>query len=378
MTEKTYETIIIGAGIAGLACAKTLREKNKDFIVISNDIGGRILTSEDKTANYGAFFVCSDYNYVLNHVILKNRIRLRDFCFHEKEKTYVLFQPKLIKYLFQFLKVLKLLYKFRKRFRKLRKKCLNISQKKAIEQDPFLLDLYNQNAEDFVKKQKIQKGVEVYLSKALNSTTFSKINEMNAFSFLEFLLPLITPIYRFKFEKDEMIGKFKDKIIIDQVNNIKYEKNNYKVITKNKKFNCKNIVLATEIPWSKRYAGVSKTNKPVETNMLHVKGIPKSILSKKKYHLFSPDSEVQAVADLNDGTHLFYYKKTQPKLERFFKKPQLIAHKYWNPAGTINGHELIECNRGNNMYLIGDYNIAGLEEAYITGLFAANQIIKKS
>jgi len=30
------------------------------------------------------------------------------------------------------------------------------------------------------------------------------------------------------------------------------------------------------------------------------------------------------------------------------------------------------------MFLIGDYNIAGLEESYITGLFAANQIIKNS
>ena len=28
------------------------------------------------------------------------------------------------------------------------------------------------------------------------------------------------------------------------------------------------------------------------------------------------------------------------------------------------------------MYVIGDYNIAGLEESFITGLYAANQIIK--
>jgi hypothetical protein len=28
------------------------------------------------------------------------------------------------------------------------------------------------------------------------------------------------------------------------------------------------------------------------------------------------------------------------------------------------------------MFLIGDYNIAGLEESYITGLYCANQIAK--
>ena len=309
MTNKTYETIIIGAGISGLACAKTLQEKNKEFLIISEDIGGRILTSEDGTANYGAFFVCSDYYHVLKHVTIKSRIRLRDFCFHEQDKTYVLFQPKLIRYLFQFLKVIKILYKFRKRFRKLRKTCEKLSQKKAIEQDPFLHDLYTQNATDFVKKHKIETGTAVYLSKALYSTTFSQVHEMNAFSFLEFLLPLITPIYRFKFEKEKMIEPFKDKIIIDHVDDIKYDNDKYKIFTKKSVFSCKNIVLATQINWSKKFAGVSKTNKPVDTNMLHVKGVPKKIVSRKKYQLFSPPGNVQAIADLFDGTYLFYYKK---------------------------------------------------------------------
>jgi len=377
MTIKTHETIIIGAGISGLACARSLQEKNKEFLIISEDIGGRILTSDDGTANYGAFFVCSDYYHVLKYVTLKSRIRLRDFCFHEQDKTYVLFQLKLIRYLFQFLKVIKILYKFRKRLRKLRKICEKQSQKKAIEQDPFLHDLYTQNASDFIKKHRIETGTNVYLSKALYSTTFSQVHEMNAFSFLEFLLPLITHIYRFKFEKEKMIGSFKDKIIIDHVDDIKYDNEKYKIFTKKSVFSSKNIVLATQINWSKKFAGVSKTNKPVDTNMLHVKGVPKKIVYKKKYQLFTPPGNVQAIADLNDGAYLFYYKNKRPSLEPFFEKPQVIAHKHWDPVGTINGHELIECNRGNNMYLIGDYNLAGLEEAYITGIFAANQIIKK-
>jgi len=82
MSDKIYDTIIIGAGISGLACAKKLSKNGEDFLVLSKDIGGRILTSEDESANYGAFFVCSDYNNVLKYVTLKSRIRLRDFCFH--------------------------------------------------------------------------------------------------------------------------------------------------------------------------------------------------------------------------------------------------------------------------------------------------------
>ncbi|MCK4416339.1 MAG: hypothetical protein KAU84_04225, partial [Thermoplasmatales archaeon] len=135
------------------------------------------------------------------------------------------------------------------------------------------------------------------------------------------------------------------------------------------------VVLATQIDWSKKFAGVKKTNKPVNTNMLHVRGIPKSIVARKEYQLFAPPSSVQVIADLKDGTYLFYYGQEHPPLEKFFKDPHIITHKYWNPAGTINGHILIESNRDNNMYLIGDFNVCGLEESYITGIYAANQII---
>lgn len=376
MINKNFDTIIIGAGISGLACAKRLQDYGKDFLIISENIGGRILTSYDRTANYGAFFVCSDYHYVNQYVTLGSEIKLRDFCFHDNESKYVLFEPKLLSYLFQFLKVIKILYKFRKAFRTFRKTSGNISQKKAIENDPFLYELYMKNAIDFVNNNSIESGTDTYLSKALYSTTFSSIHEMNAFSFLQFLLPLITPIYTFTFEKEKMIESFNNKIFLDRVTNIEYKNKRYLIKLKKDKFSAKKIVLATDINWSKNYAGIKKTNKPVSTHMYHIRGTPKQIISKKKYHLFSPNNNVQAVADLNDGSYLFYYKEKKPSLDKYFSKHKIIESQYWNPAGTINGHELIETNRGNNMYLIGDYNVAGLEESYITGLYCANQILK--
>ncbi len=376
MASKSYETIIVGAGISGLACAKRLQEFGKDFLIISEDIGGRILTSKDGSANYGAFFVCSDYHHLLKYVKIHSQIRLRDFCFHEGNDTYVLFEPRLLFYSFQFLKTLKILYKFRKHFRKFRKSSENISQKEAIENDPFLYKLYMQNAFDFIKEKRIQRGTDRYLSKGLYSTTFSKIDEMNAFSFLQFILPLITPIYTFTFEKEKMISSFKNKVLKGKVTDIKFVNDNYKVKCGNEVFQSKRIVLATQINFSYKYANIKKSNKPVSTNMLHIKGKPKKIISKNSYQVFSHPSNVQAIADLKDGTYLFYYRYKKPVLEKYFLNPKIIAHHFWNPAGTINGNTLIESNRGKNMFIIGDYNVAGLEESYITGLFCANQIIK--
>lgn len=376
MIDKNFDTIIIGAGISGLACAKRLQDFGKDFLIISENIGGRILISKDGTANYGAFFVCSDYNYVNQYVTLDSKIKLGDFCFHEKDSKYALFETKFLLYTFQFIKIIRILHRFRKAFRKFRKTSENISQKKAIENDPFLYELYMTNAADFVKKHGIESGTETYLSKALYSTTFSNIHEMNAFSYLQFLLPLITPIYTFTFEKEKMTGSFNDKILLDRVDNIEYKNKRYLIKLKNNKFSTKTVVLATNINWSKKFAGIKKTNRPVSTHMYHIKGTPKQMIAKKKYHLFSTNNNVQAVADLNDGTYLFYYKEKKPSLDNYFSRYKIIDSHFWNPAGTINGHELIETNRGNNMYLIGDFNIAGLEESYITGLYCANQIIK--
>jgi hypothetical protein len=232
-----------------------------------------------------------------------------------------------------------------------------------------------QNASDFVINSKIESGTETYLSKGLYSTTFSKIKEMNAFSFLQFILPIITPIYRFTFEKEKMIKPFKKNLQIGKVKNIIFNNEKYKINLNGNVIQSKNIVLATQINWSKNFAGVKKTNLPASTNMFHIKGCPKKIISKKSYHLFSPTSEVQAIANLKDGTYLFYYKDKQPDLRYYFNNPRIIAKKFWDHVGTINGHFLIDSIRGNNMYLIGDYNIAGLEESYITGIYAAKQII---
>ena len=375
MLDDMYDTIIIGAGISGLACATQLDKYNIDFLVISKDVGGRILRSQDGLTNYGAFFICNDYYNVLPYVTIKKRIRLRDFCFHDSNNLYALYEPRLIPYIPQFIKIERHLLRFKKHLHNLRRTSQLISQKKAIEKDSYLHDLYMKNAYDFVIQQNLLKGTKQYLSKALYSTTFSTTKEMNAFSFLQFLLPLITPIYTFNFEKEKMIKPFQEKILLDTVKDISYDNSSYTVKTEKQVFQSKHIVLATEINWSSQYANIKRYNKPVITNMAHIKANPKNEVNMKSYHLFDPLNNTQAIANLDDGSYLYFYKNEPPLFNQWFTKVEIIHKKQWNPAGTINGHILIESKRGNNMYLIGDYNIAGLEESFITGIYCANEII---
>ncbi len=374
--KKPTDVCIIGAGIAGLSCARTLADHGISLTLLTDTIGGRIKTNADGKVNYGAFFVCEDYTNFLPYATRKKRIRLRDFCFHDKNNHYVLLQPKLLAYIDQFTHILTHLYRFRQALRQFRKDSQIRSQKTVIEQSPYLHHLYRQNAHNFVHTHHLHRGTQTYLCKALNSTTFSRINEMNAFSFLQFLIPLITPIYTFTFEQKKFIAPFEDNIILDRVNQIDYKNNRYTVKTTKKNYTTTTLVLATDITWSAPQVQIKQYNTPVTTHMLHVSGTLKEELGPKRYHLFHPASPVQAIADLLDGTYLCYYKEKPPSLSTYFKKPHVLAHQFWNPAGTINGHHLIECNQANNLYLIGDYNVAGLEETFITGRYAAHQILQ--
>ncbi len=68
------ETIIIGGGIAGLACAKRLSEEGASFKLISPEIGGRIATSKNGQINYAAYVVPRYYRNFKKYVTLTRPI----------------------------------------------------------------------------------------------------------------------------------------------------------------------------------------------------------------------------------------------------------------------------------------------------------------
>jgi predicted NAD/FAD-dependent oxidoreductase len=57
-------SVIVGAGISGLACARPLSDAGEHFTVVSPNIGGRIQQSADGAVPFGAFYVRADYEHV--------------------------------------------------------------------------------------------------------------------------------------------------------------------------------------------------------------------------------------------------------------------------------------------------------------------------
>ncbi len=74
---RDVETVIIGGGIAGLACARRLHDSQRPFLLITEDVGGRIRVSKDGAVNVGAYYVRSDYTHVNRFVDRGRRIPRR-------------------------------------------------------------------------------------------------------------------------------------------------------------------------------------------------------------------------------------------------------------------------------------------------------------
>ena len=371
---KVHETIIIGAGVSGLACARTLQKNKKDFLVISENIGGRILESKDGQVNYGAYYVRKDYTHIKKFVKLGKRIRPENIYLYDKNKTYTLLDFRFILNSIQAMKFVFLLIKFKKHYFKFKKRSEKVSQVQALKEDPYLINLYHQKANNFVKERGIESFSENYVNKALWGTTFLKPEEMNSFVYLEFSLPLIIPVFEFKFLKEKLISGFKKNIISGVVTKITKKKTHYELKTKNNQYCAKNVVVAASPHISKKLLNLSKINPSVQSQMFHLKGKLKENWNRGM-DLFSNKEKIIAIFQQRDGSYLFYSKSKTPNFEKYFSNYKVLNHHFWNPAFNLPGNILWECKQKKNLYLIGDHNFCGLEDSYITGIYAANQII---
>ena len=72
-----YETIIIGGGVAGIACLQELKKHNRDVLLVTKKLGGRLCTSKDGTVNYGAYILPETDTMIQELVDLTERMHLR-------------------------------------------------------------------------------------------------------------------------------------------------------------------------------------------------------------------------------------------------------------------------------------------------------------
>lgn len=375
--DAKIDVIIIGGGISGLSAAYHLKKNGIDFKLISDDIGGRIYEAKNSNIQYGAYYIMNIYTHTKEFVKIGRKIKPSELIFHKRGKGYSIFQKSFIKYIPQVIRFAIILCKFKKHYGKFQKDCCITSQAEVIRNSPYLMNLYETNAAKFIKENKINEVVCRYMEEILHGTTFTKIDKLNTFTFLQFSLPLITSIYEFVLDKNKIIKDFKNDIVVDVIDSLKKEGNCYVLKAQNKIYYASNVIVATPPHISKKLLHLKDIKGAVNAHMFHIVGQAQEKWHKGFCNLFSDENDMLAIAFMPDSSCLFYSKNANPDFKKYFYDLKILETKYWNPAFNIEGNVLWDSKIEDNLYLIGDHNVCGIEDSFITGIYAANQIVAK-
>ncbi len=378
---KTYDTIIIGAGISGIGCAhKLLENKYNNFKIVSPMIGGRIFESDSKTIEYGAYYVMNIYHNTAPFVKKGRKIIPAQLIFHNKGQSYKFLDKKMLTHFPELVKLLFILRKFKKHNEKLKKSSLYRSQVNCLKNDKYLWELYNKKAKDFVIEKGLKNITYDYMAEVLHGTAFTPIENLNAFTFLHFSLPLIVPVHEFIFKNKEVTEFLKENYIKDEVTGIKRNRNGYELSIKLKsKLYCKNLVIATPPHISKKLLNLKQELRgPISAHMFHLIGEIRDKWNEADNNLFENKNRMLAISHQRDNSYLFYSTGKNPDFNKYFLNYKILKHKYWNPAFNIENSNLVDFVQGDNLYMIGDNNICGIEQTYIYGMYCANKILGKT
>jgi len=379
---KPVETIIIGGGVSGLACGRTLHDRGRDFVLLSEEIGGRMLTSKSHEVNYGASYITEDYENVIPSMGGGKRIWIHDCYFHGGKEPVSFYRLRTLFEIRKLLKLYRLASDFRKRLNRLRKRSLYQAQKEALEADSVLKGYTLKPAVEFVKENGFEYLNDTYLSPLFNSTGFIGYDKCNTFAYLDNLMALVSRTYVADHRRCCHIlpDGWKKKIILCRVTQLQRNADGlFQVTAGDNTFTAENVVLALPYHAARQFYDVPKPEYNIPVYVLEVSGERNWCCLNKKVVFFQPDEhDITILWKQTTGTDVIFSKVENPPLERYYTSHRVVNKIYWKTAVILSGSEWFEQELEKGLYLASDYNICGLEDAFITGVYAANRICGES
>lgn len=372
----SHETVIVGGGIAGLACGRQLHDRQHRFTLITESVGGRLRRSADGTANLGAYYVRSDYTHVNQFVDRGRRIRRRNILRGIDAQSFSNSDLPLVMHIPETVRFLRLMREFRHHYASFQRNCLQSSQQTAIGADPYLQGLYREPAREFVQRHRIETIARAYLAPAIHGTGFTRIDGLTAFTLLVAVLPTVVPMFEYTFRPDDLTDGFEGQLLLDSVSSIIRTNNGYSVHTRSgDTHSAQNVVVATPTAVSAKLLDLGPVKRPISARMFLVRGSLLEPWDKTIVTLFPPGDKTFALAKQVDGSTVFCSASENPDFAKYFEDWIVLDYVVWDPAFHLLGDALLECEQEPGLFLIGDHNVCTLEDAYITGVYAANRIL---
>ena len=369
------ETIIVGGGISGLACARRLFHLGQDFRLISDRLGGRMLTSP-QGHNLGAAYVTRDYAHVLPFVENLAPVHIRDIHYWDGERMIGLYNVHNMTRLGKLARFFRLTYRFRRRLAALRKRAPWVCQKALMEADPLLREYTAKPALEFVREHSLERITEVFVGPIIHTTLFIPWQEINAFYYLMVMLPAIVPTYAFDARRavSRLTTGFEHRLISGKVIGVEETESGYVVEGEAGRWQCKNLVLAVPKRNSDAFFPTEAAARNAPYCTVHVRGHRRAAFSPRKSIFLRDEHPIRVLWRQRDGVDVVYAPRLDPDLSAYYTDYEIIDAVSWKTAMVISGAKWRSLQLRSNLFAIGDHNIAGLEHSYVTGLFAANRI----
>ena len=193
------------------------------------------------------------------------------------------------------------------------------------------------------------------------------------------MLDFVIPIFEYTFRFEVLTEGFDDALLLDSVTAIESNADHYAIRTRQgNDVLADNVVVATPSDVSARLLDLGSVKGPVAGHLFLVKGDLRRPWATAMISAFPEGDPIFALARQADGSTVLSTAVADPDFARIFSTWEVVEHHHWNPAFHLVGTDLLECEQRPGLYLVGDHNVCDLEDAYITGVHAANRILRRT
>lgn len=385
---KQHRCIIVGAGIAGMSCALKLQQAGYPYLLISDTIGGRICYRPEHRMNFGAVFYMKGYAHARElltpaQAVLPSLFDLE--CHTELGKGYGVLSSRVIgaaPELLSFLRYLK--FTFGKHYARFKADCETHEMSEALTRDPYMQQLFNTSATDFIAQHRFEKAADAVVSQFVHACTGSSISALNALDYLNCAMGLVDTAMRFAFDAEamrEQLDQAPGSVVAQCVVGIERAEDGWHVRTEDGiRHEALNLVLATPADVTQRLlepvVGPYEIRAASTLYAYKVAGTIKQDYAGHKLHLFDERIPLINIAARDDGAYEVF---TCEPLDMgiFFDDYEVLWRKDWDHALFTTPSLVLDQDLGDGLYRAGDHNALGLEPAAISGIFVANKLIER-
>ncbi len=403
-----YETIVLGAGCAGMNCCLELQKENREYLLISPNIGGRICNDEERHMNYGAVFYFGTYKYMLASGLLQGTVDVlpklsMGQCHHDNGKSYEPVSATTVAdapSLFSYMKWMR--DTFIPRYAAFKDNCCTMEVSAALEKDPMIKELYTESAEHFIERMNFGPICNDLISMFAHACTGTKIADLTALDYLNTVQPLTMKIVgvpplnllfdlkRFDFDSEGVkarLAQGSGEVLIGEAASVAKQGEGWAVRVGADAYTCENLVMATPAHITAELLAEGTDlprldiRKASQLTGYLIKGKAKPGYAEHTVHLFDDTIPIIYIAKRLDGDYEIFTEidfEEGDKFDEYFEQWEVVGKKYWEYALYTAAHEALPQNLAPGLIMAGDVNGLGMEPAAISGIYAANKILGKT